>query len=81
MSHEQFSKYVPRMFHAIAHHLSPCVATSQIAVRSLSMPHPSVNSSGMPEVSIRDLRNHGGDVLDRVEAGAQLTVPRPAADD
>jgi prevent-host-death family protein len=30
----------------------------------------------MPEVSIRELRNHGGDVLDRVEAGARLTVTR-----
>jgi prevent-host-death family protein len=30
----------------------------------------------MAEVSIRDLRNHGGDVLDRVEAGARLTVTR-----
>jgi prevent-host-death family protein len=27
-------------------------------------------------VSVRDLRNHGGDVLDRVEAGERLTVTR-----
>jgi prevent-host-death family protein len=30
----------------------------------------------MPEVSIRDLRNHGGDVIDRVEAGEHVTVTR-----
>jgi prevent-host-death family protein len=28
------------------------------------------------EISIRDLRNHGGDVIDRVEAGERLTVTR-----
>ena len=27
-------------------------------------------------VSIRDLRNHGGDVIDRVEAGEAVTVTR-----
>ena len=30
----------------------------------------------MGEVSIRDLRNHGGDVIDRVERGEPLTVTR-----
>jgi prevent-host-death family protein len=30
----------------------------------------------MDQVSVRDLRNHGGDVLDRVEAGERLTVTR-----
>jgi prevent-host-death family protein len=30
----------------------------------------------MTEVSIRDLRNHGGDVIDRVEAGEHVTVTR-----
>ena len=30
----------------------------------------------MTSVSIRDLRNHGGDVIDRVEAGEHLTVTR-----
>jgi prevent-host-death family protein len=30
----------------------------------------------MNEVSIRDLRNHGGDVIDRVERGEWLTVTR-----
>ena len=30
----------------------------------------------MNEVTIRELRNHGGDVVDRVEAGARLTVTR-----
>lgn len=29
-----------------------------------------------PEVSIRELRNHGGDVVDRVAAGERLTVTR-----
>ena len=29
-----------------------------------------------PEVSIRDLRNHGGEVIDRVMAGEKLTVTR-----
>ena len=29
-----------------------------------------------PEVSIRDLRNHGGEVIDRVIAGEKLTVTR-----
>lgn len=33
------------------------------------MPH-------MAEVTIRELRNHGGDVVDRVAAGEQLIVTR-----
>jgi prevent-host-death family protein len=31
---------------------------------------------GMETVTIRDLRNHGGDVVDRVEAGERVTVTR-----
>jgi prevent-host-death family protein len=30
----------------------------------------------MAEVTVRDLRNHGAEVLDRVIAGARLTVTR-----
>lgn len=30
----------------------------------------------MDEVTIRQLRNHGGDVVDRVQAGERLTVTR-----
>ncbi len=30
----------------------------------------------MAEVTIRELRNHGGDVVNRVEAGERLTVTR-----
>jgi prevent-host-death family protein len=30
----------------------------------------------MSEVSIRDLRNHGGEVVDRVAAGERVTVTR-----
>jgi len=30
----------------------------------------------MSEVSIRDLRNHGGDVVDRVAAGEHVTITR-----
>ena len=30
----------------------------------------------MGEVSIRDLRNHGGEVIERVERGERLTVTR-----
>jgi antitoxin (DNA-binding transcriptional repressor) of toxin-antitoxin stability system len=30
----------------------------------------------MAEVSIRDLRNHGGDVVDRVARGEQITITR-----
>jgi len=30
----------------------------------------------MAEVTIRELRNHGGEVIERVEAGEQLTVTR-----
>lgn len=30
----------------------------------------------MAEVTIRDLRNHGGDVIDRVVAGEELIVTR-----
>jgi prevent-host-death family protein len=30
----------------------------------------------MREVSVRELRNHGGDVLDLVAAGEELTVTR-----
>jgi antitoxin (DNA-binding transcriptional repressor) of toxin-antitoxin stability system len=32
--------------------------------------------SGMAEVSIRDLRNHGGDVVDRATRGEQITITR-----
>lgn len=31
---------------------------------------------GNPEISIRQLRNHGGVVIDRVAAGEHLTVTR-----
>jgi antitoxin (DNA-binding transcriptional repressor) of toxin-antitoxin stability system len=31
---------------------------------------------GMAEVSIRDLRNHGGDVVDRAASGEQITITR-----
>ncbi len=30
----------------------------------------------MADVTIRDLRNHGGDVVDRVQRGERLTVTR-----
>lgn len=30
----------------------------------------------MSEVSIRELRNHGGDVVDRVAAGEHVTITR-----
>jgi len=30
----------------------------------------------MTEVAVRDLRNHGGDILDRVAGGEVLTVTR-----
>ena len=30
----------------------------------------------MAEVTIRDLRNHGGDVIDRVQAGEPITITR-----
>ncbi len=30
----------------------------------------------MTDVSIRDLRNHGGDIVDRVAAGEQVTITR-----
>lgn len=30
----------------------------------------------MEEVSIRDLRNHGGDVVDRVAQGRRVTITR-----
>ncbi|MFQ5352626.1 MAG: type II toxin-antitoxin system Phd/YefM family antitoxin [Candidatus Binatia bacterium] len=30
----------------------------------------------MADVTIRELRNHGGDVIDRVQAGERLTVTR-----
>jgi len=34
---------------------------------------------GMPEVSVRELRNHGGRVLDRVARGECLTVTKDGA--
>ena len=30
----------------------------------------------MSQVSIRELRNHGGDVVDRVAAGEEITITR-----
>jgi prevent-host-death family protein len=30
----------------------------------------------MAEVSIRDLRNHGGDIVDRAASGEQITITR-----
>ncbi len=30
----------------------------------------------MAEVTIRDLRNHGGEVIDRVRAGERITITR-----
>lgn len=30
----------------------------------------------MPDVTVRDLRNHGGDVLDRVAHGESVTITR-----
>lgn len=30
----------------------------------------------MAEVSIRELRNHGGDIVERAERGEQLTITR-----
>lgn len=30
----------------------------------------------MPDVTVRDLRNHGGDVLDRVVHGERVTITR-----
>ena len=30
----------------------------------------------MAEVSIRDLRNHGGDIVDRVQSGERVTITR-----
>ncbi len=30
----------------------------------------------MAEVTIRDLRNHGGEVIDRVQAGEPITITR-----
>jgi prevent-host-death family protein len=34
------------------------------------------DNAGMAEVTVRELRNHAGDVLDRVAAGERLTVTR-----
>jgi prevent-host-death family protein len=34
----------------------------------------------MSTVNVRDLRNHGGDVLDRVVAGETITVSRSGQD-
>jgi len=30
----------------------------------------------MPDISIRDLRNHGGDVVERAQRGERLTITR-----
>lgn len=32
--------------------------------------------TGMGEATIRDLRNHGGEVIDRVRAGERITITR-----
>jgi prevent-host-death family protein len=45
-------------------------------LRCLSLFVSPVIHYGMAEVSIRELRNHGGEVIDRVVAGESLTVTR-----
>lgn len=35
-----------------------------------------IQSLSVSEVSIRELRNHGGEVIDRVAAGERVTVTR-----
>jgi len=35
-----------------------------------------IRSTNMSAVSIRDLRNHGGDVVDRASRGEQVTITR-----
>ena len=35
-----------------------------------------IQYSAMPEVTVRDLRNHGGDVIDRVVHGELVTITR-----
>jgi prevent-host-death family protein len=32
--------------------------------------------NGMSQVSIRELRNHGGDVVDRAASGEEITITR-----
>lgn len=59
-------------------------STSRLATRRLAH-GPTVDNQGcitrdtirrMAEVSIRDLRNHGGDVVDRAARGEQITITR-----
>jgi antitoxin (DNA-binding transcriptional repressor) of toxin-antitoxin stability system len=37
---------------------------------------PVIHLPGMSKVSIRDLRNHGGEVIDRAARGEQITITR-----
>jgi antitoxin (DNA-binding transcriptional repressor) of toxin-antitoxin stability system len=41
--------------------------------------HPRDTLRPMADVSIRDLRNHGGEVVDRAARGEQITITRSGA--
>jgi antitoxin (DNA-binding transcriptional repressor) of toxin-antitoxin stability system len=45
-------------------------------VSSGQLVSPVIRCMAMADVSIRDLRNHGGEVIDRVIAGERVTITR-----
>ena len=50
--------------------------STETTSRSGSITRDTLPGMGTSEVNIRELRNHGGEVVDRVAAGERLTITR-----
>jgi prevent-host-death family protein len=55
---------------------APPVDSLRPSGRHLCLTGDAIRRMSAAEVSIRDLRNHGGEVVDRVERGEHLTITR-----
>jgi antitoxin (DNA-binding transcriptional repressor) of toxin-antitoxin stability system len=54
---------------------SPSAGTTDAGAKTVSV-SPVIHSGLMSEVPIRELRNHGSEVIDRVRRGERVTVTR-----